>query len=152
MAESIVYGNDAGRSGVKQHGVVARTFGDHGEISKELLALQIHGSLMEPEFSEGDHVVIDPAIQPVLGDYVAAKIAGFTIFGRYVQRQNKRRKTVIGLAHNGPGFPTLWADRDSINIVGTMVEHRRFRRPDAPQGEHAPMMGPAESAAGGKGQ
>jgi HTH-type transcriptional regulator, cell division transcriptional repressor len=150
MADSIVYGNDAGHSSVEQHGIVAKTLADHGEISKELLALQIRGSLMEPQFSEGDHVIIDPTIQPVLGDHVAAKVAGFTIFGRYVQRQNKRRKTVIGLAHNEPGSLTLWADRDDINIVGTMVEHRRFRCADATQVEDAPMAEPAERAAGGR--
>lgn len=88
---------------------------------------------MEPEFSEGDHVVVDPMIQPVLGDYVAAKIAGVDIFGRFVQRRNKRRQKIIGVTYLAPGSPTLWADRDPINIIGTMVEHRRFRRADSEQ-------------------
>jgi SOS-response transcriptional repressor LexA len=101
---------------------------DGSEISEELFALRILGASMAPKFEEGDVVIIDPSIQPRLDDYVAAKIGGLgSCFRRYVQRQDERGEAVFGLAALAPELPAIWADGANISILGTMVEHRRFR-------------------------
>ena len=42
------------------------------ELSDKAFALQIKGDSMEPEFKEGDVVIIDPAINPIPGEFVVA--------------------------------------------------------------------------------
>ncbi len=83
---------------------------------------------MEPDFKEGDTVVIDPNIKPRPGSFVAAKN------GREEATFKKYRPRSIDLLGNevfelvplNEDYPTMRSDEMPIEIIGTMVEHRRY--------------------------
>lgn len=93
-------------------------------------ALRIRGNSMEPEFREGDVVVIDPTIQPHPGDYVVATDeSGEGTFKQYRNAGiNERGDGVFELCPLNPLYAPMRSDRQQIAIVGVMVEHRKYRR------------------------
>lgn len=97
-------------------------------------AFRLRGDSMEPTFSEGDIVVIDPTIRPNPGDFVVAqRCDGADIestFKKYRARGIDRDgRTVFELVPLNPDYPTLYSDREQCEVVGVMVEHRRrYRR------------------------
>jgi SOS-response transcriptional repressor LexA len=101
-------------------------------VSSSTFALVIEGRSMEPEFQPGDKVIIDPMVQPRPGDFVVAKRANDqeATFKKYrLKSQDDHGSDVIELMPLNPDWPTLTIDRDNPgHIVGTMVEHRRYRR------------------------
>lgn len=100
------------------------------ELSESAFALQIKGDSMLPEFKEGDRVIIDPAIIPQPGDYVVAKNGEEeSTFKKYRPRGiNERGEMVFELVPLNEDYPSLRSDVVPIKIVGTMVEHRKYRR------------------------
>lgn len=102
------------------------------QVSSSTFALVIEGRTMEPEFQPGDKVIIDPGVKPWPGDFVVAKRDNDqeATFKRYRFRiQDEHGRGVIELTQLRPNSPTLIIDRNSPGrIVGTMVEHRRYRR------------------------
>lgn len=101
------------------------------ELSAGSFALTIRGDSMLPEFNPGDRVIIDPAIEPHPGDFVAAKNGEQeATFKKYRPRgMDANGKMVFELVPLNDDYPTLRSDIDQIRIVGTMVEHRKYRRP-----------------------
>ncbi|MGC3963860.1 MAG: S24 family peptidase [Rhodocyclaceae bacterium] len=99
------------------------------DLSTFAFALEIKGNSMHPEFKEGDRVIIDPAIEPQPGDYVVAKNGkNEATFKKYRPRGlNDRGDAVFELVPLNDDYPLLRSDRESITIIGTMVEHRRYR-------------------------
>lgn len=101
-------------------------------VSSSTFALVIEGRSMEPEFQPGDKVIIDPMVRPRPGDFVVAKRdndqeATFKKFR--LRSQDEQGRDVIELKPLNPDWPTLMIDQDNPgHIVGTMVEHRRYRR------------------------
>lgn len=97
------------------------------QISDQAFALELDGSSMEPEFRSGDTVIIDPRVTARPGDFVAAKIDDHdeATFKKY----RPRGGGVIELVPLNPDWPILVIDSDHPGtIIGTMVEHRRYRR------------------------
>lgn len=94
-------------------------------------ALKINGDAMEPEFKDGDVVIIDPEIVPRPGEFVVAKN------GSQEATFKKYRPTGID-THTGlekfelvplnQDYPILKSDETQLIIIGTMVEHRIYRR------------------------
>lgn len=101
-------------------------------FGKRCFALKIKGRSMEPEFVEGDIVIIDPDVQPNPGECVAAKRASDdkVTFKKYRPRGlDENRNEIIELAPINPDYPPLRIDAQNPGkIVGTLVEHRRKRR------------------------
>lgn len=101
-------------------------------VSSSTFALIIEGRSMEPEFQPGDKVIIDPMVQPRPGDFVVAKRDNDqeATFKKYrLKSQDEQGREVVELVPLNPDWPTLIIDRDNPGrIVGTMVEHRRYRR------------------------
>jgi SOS-response transcriptional repressor LexA len=101
-------------------------------VSSGTFALVIEGRSMEPEFLAGDKVIIDPTVPPRPGDFVVAKRDNDqeATFKRFrLRSQDEEGRDVIELKPVNPDWPTLMIDRDNPgHIVGTMVEHRRYRR------------------------
>ena len=93
-------------------------------------ALRIRGNSMEPEFREGDVVVIDPTIQPHPGDFVVATDdGGEATFKQYRSAGiNERGHDVFELCPLNPLYAPMRSDRQQIAIVGVMVEHRKYRQ------------------------
>ena len=103
--------------------------------SKEAFGLRIVGDSMLPEFREGDLVIIDPEIAPVAGDYVVVRsLTGKmpqAAFKRYALRGYDDEGRVIFEAQslNSSVYPNYDSQEYNLEVVGTMYEHRRRRRP-----------------------
>lgn len=99
------------------------------ELSDSAFTLIIKGDSMKPEFREGDAVVIDPEVQPLPGDFVVAKNGEEeALFKKYRPRGIIDGKDVFELVPLNEDYPTLRSDQVQIRIIGTMVEHRRYRK------------------------
>lgn len=102
------------------------------ELSMESFALVIRGNSMEPEFKEGDVVVIDPSVKPLPGDFVVAKLDsdGETTFKKYRSRgMDDTGHHMFELVPLNEDYHTiLVSSKKPGHVVGTMVEHRRKRR------------------------
>lgn len=104
-------------------------------VSKHTFALEIRGTSMLPDFKEGDRVIIDPEVKPQPGDFVAAKAVdahghGEATFKKYRPRGiNEKGAEVFELSPLNQDFPSMRSDITPLEIIGTMVEHRRYRRP-----------------------
>lgn len=100
------------------------------ELSGGAFALQIKGDSMLPDFKECDRVIIDPAITPQPGDFVVAKNGDQeATFKKYRPRgANERGDLIFELVPLNDDYPSMRSDTTQIVIVGTMVEHRKYRR------------------------
>lgn len=101
------------------------------ELSIVSFALEIKGDSMLPEFRPGDRVIIDPTIAPQPGDFVAAKNGDQeATFKKYRPRgMDAAGNVIFELVPLNDDYETLRSDVQPIRIVGTMVEHRKYRRP-----------------------
>lgn len=100
------------------------------DLSGGAFGLIIKGPSMEPEFKEGDKVIIDPAIAPQPGDFVVAKNSHEeATFKKYRPRGTSERGDMIfELVPLNDDFAMLHSERDHLHIIGVMVEHRKYRR------------------------
>lgn len=101
------------------------------DASPYAFALQIEGRSMLPDFEPGDRVIIDPDVRPLSGDFVAARNAkGAATFKKYrVRGVNDQGREVFELLPlNSDEFDSVRSDVEPLEIIGTMVEHRRYRR------------------------
>jgi SOS-response transcriptional repressor LexA len=100
------------------------------DLSSAAFALEIKGESMLPEFSPGDRVIIDPSVIPDPGNYVVAKNGdNEATFKKYRPRGiNERGDQVFELVPLNEDYPSLRSDVSHIQIIGTMVEHRRYRK------------------------
>ncbi len=100
------------------------------DVSASTFALEIKGDSMLPEFKEGDRVIIDPNVAPQPGDFVVAKNGeGEATFKKYRPRgMNERGDVIFELVPLNEDFPSLRSDVNHVHVVGTMVEHRKYRR------------------------
>ncbi|WP_428945266.1 LexA family protein [Pantoea sp. FN060301] len=97
--------------------------------SQYTFALRIVGDSMEPDFKAGDVIIVDPEIEPHPGEFVVAKN------GEHEATFKKYRPTTIkdGVQHFelvplNNDYPSMNSAEHHITIVGTMVEHRIYRR------------------------
>lgn len=98
--------------------------------SEFTFALRIEGDSMEPDFKAGDIIVVDPEIDPAPGEFVVASN------GDHEATFKKYRP--IGFGRNGidsfelvalnSDYPSLRSTDIPLKIIGTMVEHRIYRR------------------------
>lgn len=100
------------------------------ELSGSAFALEIKGDSMLPEFKPGDRVIIDPDVCPQPGDFVVAKNGQEeATFKKYRPRGvNESGDLVFELVPLNEDYPSMRSDVTPIRIVGTMVEHRKYRR------------------------
>lgn len=107
-------------------------------LSRVAFALRIEGSSMEPEFREGDLIIIDPRVQPRPGDFVVAKLDRDEVatFKKYRERGvDESGQPVFELVPLNPDYSILVVNAQNPGkIIGTMVEHRRRRRADKLRG------------------
>lgn len=98
--------------------------------SQFTFALRIEGDSMEPDFKQGDVIIVDPEVEPTPGEFVVAKN------GEHEATFKKYRPTGIGL-HGvdtfeltplNSDYPVLRSQDIPLVIIGTMVEHRIYRR------------------------
>lgn len=100
------------------------------EISEQGFALEITGDSMEPDFIAGDYIIVDPLVRPVAGEFVIA------VNGNYEATFKKYRPIEIDefgrqqfeLVPLNPDYAKMSSEKQQIQIIGTMVEHRIYRR------------------------
>lgn len=100
------------------------------ELSDKAFALQIKGDSMEPEFKEGDLVIVDPSIKPTPGEFVVAMNGeSEATFKKYRELgYDEHERMQFELIPLNPDYTTISTLNQQIRIIGTMVEHRIFRR------------------------
>ncbi|EHK65270.1 hypothetical protein KYC_17287 [Achromobacter arsenitoxydans SY8] len=105
------------------------------DLSRSAFALRIKGLSMyspmsEESFNEGDLVVIDPSVEPLPGDFVVAKNGDHeATFKKYRPRGlNEKGAVVFELVPLNADYPSIRSDYTQVQIIGTMVEHRRYRK------------------------
>ncbi len=100
------------------------------ELSNRAFALEIKGDSMLPEFKPGDRVIIDPDVHPQPGDFVVAKNGEEeATFKKFRPRGvDSEGNVVFELVPLNDDYPTMRSDVVPIRIVGTMVEHRKYRK------------------------
>lgn len=100
------------------------------DLSAHAFALEIKGDSMMPDFRPGDRVIIDPEVAPSPGDFVVAKNGSTeATFKKYRPRGiNERGDQVFELVPLNPDYETMRSDFTPITIIGTMIEHRRYRK------------------------
>lgn len=100
------------------------------ELSERSFALRIRGDSMEPEFREGDIVIIDADVYPTPGEFVAAKNGNHeATFKKYrpvgIDAKGKEDFELVPLNSD---YPICRSWEKPVTIIGTMVEHRIYRR------------------------
>lgn len=92
--------------------------------------LWLRGNSMTPFFNEGDLIIVDPDEAPRPGDYVVAKNGSEeATFKKYRPRGiDENGKEVFELVPLNDDYPPMHSDRQHIEIIGVMVEHRIFRK------------------------
>lgn len=101
-------------------------------VSAHAFALTVEGHSMEPEFRDGDEIIVDPDLAPRPGDFVVAKrdADAAATFKKFRSRGNDRKRTpIIELVPLNEDYPSLRIAGDAPGrIIGTVVEHRRYLR------------------------
>lgn len=111
------------RGGADEYILANSSYGPH------TFALRIIGNSMEPEFREGDVVVIDPDVRPDPGNFVVARNdEEAATFKKYRPRGIVDGREVFELVPLNEDYAVMRSDQQPIQIIGTMVEHTRFRR------------------------
>jgi SOS-response transcriptional repressor LexA len=107
------------------------------ELSEQSFALEIKGDSMvappgtaDESFYEGDRIVVDCRVTPLPGDYVVARNGDHeATFKKYRPRGvDEQGREVFELLPLNPDYPPMRSDRQAIQIIGVMVEHRRYRK------------------------
>lgn len=100
------------------------------DIGPRGFGLWLRGNSMTPQFNEGDLVIVDPDEQPRPGDFVVAKNGSEeATFKKYRPRGiDENGQEVFELVPLNDDYPPMHSDRQHIEIIGVMVEHRIFRK------------------------
>ena len=105
-------------------------------LGRYSFALRITGESMTPRFQSGDIIIIDPNVSPHAGDFVVAvcedesgKIERAATFKKYRPRNiNHNGETVFELTPLNEDYESIRSDELPLKIIGTMVEHRQYRK------------------------
>ncbi|ASU16456.1 LexA family protein [Actinobacillus pleuropneumoniae] len=101
------------------------------DVSGDAFALKIEGDSMEPEFIAGDIVIIDPKVEPHAGEFVAAINGDYeATFKKYrpLEDLDEYGRQHFELVPLNPDWHSMSSLKQEIRIIGTMVEHRIYRR------------------------
>ncbi|MBG6029243.1 S24 family peptidase [Proteus columbae] len=100
------------------------------ELSQSAFALKIEGDSMEPDFKSGDVIIVDPEIKPHPGEFiVAANNEREATFKKYrPTRIDTNGNEHFELVPLNSDYPTLSSENTPLMIIGTMIEHRIYRR------------------------
>lgn len=100
------------------------------DLSEFSFALRIEGDSMEPDFKDGDVIIVDPEIEPAPGEFVVAKNGGDqATFKKYRPTYTDSK----GIQHFelvplNDDYPIINSNDQPLTILGVMIEHRIYRR------------------------
>lgn len=104
------------------------------DIPDDCYGLIISGKSMEPDFREGDKLVIDPCLSPRPGDFVVARGEGFDCnnftFKKYRPRGiDENGHEYFELVPLNEDYASIFSNRTPCKIAGVMIQHiREYRR------------------------
>lgn len=100
------------------------------DLSERAFALQIKGDSMLPDFKEGDRIIVDCEVSPRPGDFVVAKNSEQeATFKKYrLLRISDDGKELFELVPLNEDYPSMNSAQHQIQIIGTMIEHRKYYR------------------------
>jgi SOS-response transcriptional repressor LexA len=89
---------------------------------KNLFALRVKGDSMEPEFRDGDIIIVNPHIKPVHNDYVVLKNEEDEAVFKQLKKYGKAR-----ILHPlNPNYPDIeLSDKHQYRIIGKVVEKKK---------------------------
>lgn len=98
-------------------------------MSAGAFAIEIGDLSMAPELLPGDHVIAEPAINPLPGDFVVARSRGQLVVRKFRARgSDGTGEEQFDLAPLNDDFETFRNANASAQILATVVEQRRYRR------------------------
>lgn len=100
----------------------------NSKLSDRSFALELRGDSMLPEFSEGDIVIIDCDLSPQPGDFVVATNGGNEATFKRYRLISTGAVDIFELVPLNENYPTMRSDTNQIQVIGVMVEHRKFRK------------------------
>lgn len=98
-------------------------------LSQQSFAIRVAEKAMTPAILKEDVVIIDPSLAPQPGDCVLALQQQVALLRTWRQRCSEDGVTQFELAPVNINFPELHSSRDSLKLLGTLVELRRYRQP-----------------------
>lgn len=98
-----------------------------GADPKEIFSIVVRGDSMEPDFKEGDKLIIDSSLQPKPGCFVVAKNgSNDATFKKYkVTGYDEFSRDEFELVPLNDNYPRLSSKDHQITIIGVMVRHMR---------------------------
>ncbi|WP_217185965.1 LexA family protein [Enterobacter soli] len=100
------------------------------ELSEFSFGLRIEGDSMEPDFKDGDIIIVDPEVEPTPGEFVVAKNGSDqATFKKYRPTYTDMKGCQhFELVPLNDDYPVINSDHQPLTIIGVMVEHRIYRR------------------------
>lgn len=99
---------------------------NHSEFA---VAFNIIDDSMAPDFLVGDLIVIDPTVRPLPGEFVLARSGETTFFRKFkANKLDMDKEQSFSLIPLNDDYASLSSSNHEIKIIGTMVEHRIYRR------------------------
>lgn len=98
------------------------------KVGPRAFVLEIKGDSMEPEYHDGDWIVVDPDVEPRPGNDVVARLDTDDVatFKRFRQRQGDKGRIEIDLAPLNPNWPVLRLDaKKGGRLIGVATDHIR---------------------------
>ena len=98
-----------------------------GSKPKAVFALTVEGDSMEPDFKEGDELIVDAAKMPYPGCFVIAQNGDYdTTFKKYrVTGYDQDGCDIFELVPLNDNYPKLKSSEHPISIIGVVVRHAR---------------------------
>ncbi|ATZ63025.1 MULTISPECIES: LexA family protein [Acinetobacter] len=104
------------------------TFTDYnGSEAEAIFSVIVKGESMEPDFKEGDMLIVDGSISPKPGCYVIAQNGSHeATFKKYrVKALDEFGRDIFELIPLNSDFPTISSEKHEIKIIGVVVRHMR---------------------------
>lgn len=99
-------------------------------LSGRAFAMKLQGDSMEPEFKDGDVIIVDPEVEPHPGEFVVAANGDFdATFKKYRPLMSRSQENPeFELIPLNSDYPVISCRDGKVIIIGTMIEHRIYRR------------------------
>jgi SOS-response transcriptional repressor LexA len=113
-------------TGLLEKGEPKRWVPAPSSVGPRAFGLRIEGNSMEPDFRNGDVVIVDPDMEPSPGDFVASRFedANTVTFRRYRQKIDGTAGLIVELVPLNPDWPPLPLIGRGC-IVGVATDHMR---------------------------
>lgn len=96
-------------------------------LSALALAVTMEDRSMQPDYRPGDTLIFDPAIEPHPGDVVLVRANGVALVRVFRLLAQQHDEQIFSLRPLNEDFPVLTSSENSLQVIGTLMESRRYR-------------------------